>query len=167
VRTSCDILFRAIDEHEGGHDIDILKRIEDDHGIQRGMMGGLKATEGDSDERRETFRRFALEYRAHAAAEEHAFYAELMKHPDSTDQSRHSVQEHAEGMELLEKLEAMDMSSPEWLKTFKRLADENEHHMEEEEEEVFELARRVLSEERRVALEKTFEARKREERGEG
>lgn len=143
--------------------MNILERIKSDHEKQRALMTKIKETEGSSDERRSLFEEFKAEFQAHAAAEEHAFYAPLMKHTESTDQSRHSVAEHHEAMELLEKLEETDMSSAEWLKTFKQLAHDNDHHMEEEEKDVFDLAEKTLGDSRLKELLGTFDERKKEE----
>ena len=140
--------------------MDILARIERDHETQRTLMAAIEKTEGDTTERRETFKTFAAEFRAHAAAEEHAYYAELMKVQESTDQSRHSVQEHAEALEILETLEQLDMSAPEWLKKFKTLSHDNEHHMNEEEDEVFPLSKKALGQKELDRLGGVFDERK-------
>lgn len=143
--------------------MNILDRIKADHDDQRSMMGEIEKTVGDTEKRREEFAAFAAEFKAHAAAEEHAFYAPLMKIQNSTDQSRHSVAEHHEAMELLESLSDMDMSSPVWLKTFKKLSHDNEHHMEEEENEVFKLARDNIDEDELINLLEEFDTRKQKE----
>lgn len=145
--------------------MNLLDLIEHDHNLQRQLMRDIKATSGDSDERRELFRRLATELRAHAAAEEDAFYAELMKFPKSTDQSRHSVHEHEEALEILADLETMDMGSTGWLNRFEALVHDNEHHMDEEEQDVFPLARDTLDATRLAELGDRFSARKATELG--
>lgn len=124
--------------------MNIFTRIEKDHETQRSLMEKIIATEGSSTEREELFNEFCTEFEAHAAAEEHAFYAEMLKHEETTDQSRHSVAEHSSAIELIEKLGKTDMSSAAWLVTFKELAHENEHHMKEEEDDVFPLVKKSL-----------------------
>lgn len=143
--------------------MNILDKILEDHETQRSLMKQIGETQGDTQQRRALFEQFSEEFRAHAAAEEHAFYAPLMKDTSSTDQSRHSVAEHQEALELLEELEELDMSSPQWLKTFKKLVDDNDHHMEEEEQDVFPLANSVLGEARLNELGDVFDSRKQEE----
>jgi hemerythrin superfamily protein len=143
--------------------MNILKRISSDHEKQRLLMENISTTEADSAERRELFAQFNAVFQAHAAAEEHAFYAPLMRHPDSTDQSRHSVAEHQEAMELLETLEKTDMSSPEWLKMFKKRAHDNKHLMDEEETEVFKIAQETLGDEQLEQLLSDFDDRKKKE----
>jgi len=140
--------------------MNIFDRIKKDHGTQRELMRRILSTSGDSAERRNSFSAFVREYASHAAAEEQAFYAPMLEVVATTDQSRHSVAEHHEAMELIEELEKTDMSSAHWLATFKKLADENEHHMQEEEADVFEIVKKELSDEDIKKMLATFDARK-------
>ena len=66
--------------------------------------------------------------------------------PDVQDQARHSIAEHKEADDLIEKLAEMDFSSPGWIAAAEELQHKMVHHMDEEEEDVFKLARQVLSE---------------------
>ena len=124
--------------------MNVFKAIEEDHETQRSLMDKIISTEGSSEARKQLFSDFCAEFTAHAAAEEHAFYAEMLKHENTTDQSRHSIAEHSTAVELIEELNKTDMSSAGWLVTFKKLAHENEHHMKEEEDEVFPLVQKSL-----------------------
>ncbi len=144
--------------------MNIFKRIEEDHKTQRSLMEKILATEGSSKERQTLFSEFCVEFEAHAAAEEHAFYAEMLKHEEMTDQSRHSVAEHSTALELIEKLEKTDMSSAAWLMTFKELAHENEHHMKEEEDDVFPLVKKNLDDETITEMLTVFNKRKEREK---
>lgn len=143
--------------------MDIYERLKEDHGKQRGLAGGLAKTEGDSAERQRLFNEFKKELEAHAAAEEQTFYAELIATPDGQEKARHSVAEHKTAADLLEKLEETDMSSSAWLQTFKKLRHEVEHHVDEEEREVFPLSKKLIPESRAEALATEFEKRKRQE----
>ena len=143
--------------------MNIFTRIEKDHEAQRGLMERIIATEGSSKEREELFAEFCVEFLAHAAAEEHAFYAEMLKHEETTNQSRHSVAEHSSAIELIEKLKKTDMSSAAWLVTFKALAHENEHHMKEEEDDVFPLVKKELNDATIEKMLAVFNERKEQE----
>ena len=143
--------------------MDIFERIENEHKVQRDLMKKLLDTSGDSDERKELFAQFVTEFLSHAAAEEHAFYAPMLKLPETTEQSRHSVAEHQEAVTLIEELEKTDMSSPGWLVTFKKLAHDNEHHMKEEEKDVFNVVKEEMTESTIDSMLPTFDDRKAEE----
>ncbi|MEC9434553.1 MAG: hemerythrin domain-containing protein [Pseudomonadota bacterium] len=143
---------------------DIYKAIEEDHGKHRGLLGAIARTEGDSDERRRLWSLFYYDVKSHAAAEEETFYAHLMHDPDGQDDARHSVSEHKEMDDMLEELNGMDMSSPGWLARFKRLRENYEHHMEEEEQDIFSTARKLFDDAEAVRFAERFETRKAEER---
>ncbi|MBT8096103.1 MAG: hemerythrin domain-containing protein [Woeseia sp.] len=140
--------------------MNIYQRLTEDHGKQRGMAAGLAKTEGDSAERNRLFEEFCNELEAHAAAEEQTFYAELIATNDGQEKARHSVAEHKQAADLIKKLQQTDMSSSAWLQTFKKLKEEVEHHVDEEENEVFPLAQQLISEQRANELADEFAARK-------
>lgn len=140
--------------------MDIYERLTQDHNTQRELASKLAETTGDSDERRQLWEEFKPEAEAHANAEEQTFYATLFEKPDAQEQARHSVSEHKDASDLIEKLSSDDMSSPGWLQNFKKLKEELEHHMKEEEEDVFALARKVIDADTATRLVDDFDKRK-------
>lgn len=143
----------------------IYDAIRKDHDRHRDLLERIDATEGDSPERREAWDAFYRDVKSHSAAEEETFYSKLMEQTWGQDAARHSVHEHAEMDEILEELREMDMSSPGWLTRFRTLKHDYEHHMEEEEEEVFTRAKKVIGEEENDAYGARFEKRKDKELG--
>lgn len=137
--------------------MDIYGHLKDDHGKQRGLAAGLVETSGDTAERRRLFEQLTKEIEAHAAVEEQTLYAELIGLPAGQEKARHSISEHKDAADLLEHLSEMDMSSSGWLIKFKQLLEELDHHIDEEEKEVFELAQSLISEDRANELGKDFE----------
>lgn len=142
--------------------MDIYTRLEKDHEKQRRLSDQLLETTGDSPERKRLFEALKTEIEAHAAAEEQTFYAELISHADGQEQARHSVAEHKEAADLLEELTDADMASGGWLTKFKTLKHDLEHHMDEEEADVFDLARSLISDEQAKKLAANFEEQKAE-----
>ncbi|NNF56276.1 MAG: hemerythrin domain-containing protein [Acidimicrobiales bacterium] len=140
--------------------MDIYERLTKDHNTHREMATRLAETTGDSEDRRKLWEEFKPEAEAHANAEEQTFYATLIETPEAQEKARHSISEHKEAADLMEKLSAEDMSSPGWLQNFKKLKEELEHHMDEEENEVFMKARTVISDETATKLVSDFEERK-------
>jgi len=80
----------------------------------------------------------------HADAEERYFYRPLFKYDKKQDQARHSVAEHHDIDELLEELDDTDMSSSDWLATAKKLKEQVIHHLDEEENDGFDLADKAM-----------------------
>ena len=138
--------------------MNIYERLRKDHDIQRELIDNLIETQGDSDQRDHLFAQIRTELQSHAAAEERCFYAPLMEHDLTLEKSRHGVAEHHEIDELLEQLEQTDYSSPAWLTTAKQLAHQIHHHLDEEEQEVFQLSGKVLSDTQKTALSKNYQA---------
>jgi iron-sulfur cluster repair protein YtfE (RIC family) len=126
-------------------------------------MKRILNTSGDSAERQTLWQRFRNDLEAHAAAEEQSLYAELIAEEQSQPQARHSVAEHKESSDLVEKLDAMEMSNPGWLQAFQTLADDLEHHMSEEEQDVFDVSKAMIGDTRAEELATRFRLRKQHE----
>lgn len=136
----------------------IFERLRADHDVQRTLMKLVMKTHGDSQGRRELFERLKKAMEVHAQAEERAFYATLLSTDLGREHAAHSVKEHEEMREKLEELANHDMSSSGWLAKAKVLCELAEHHMDEEEHEIFQVAGKALSEQEKRRLVREFEA---------
>jgi hemerythrin-like domain-containing protein len=87
-----------------------------------------------------------------------------MAESDAQAEGRHSVAEHKELDDMLQELNDMDMSSPGWLTRFKTMKDRYEHHIEEEEEDIFPVAKDVIGTDKSGEIAAEFAERKKEER---
>jgi len=143
----------------------IYDAIKEDHDSHRDLLDKIEQTSGDSADRRAAWDAFYEDVKSHAAAEEETFYSKLISETWGQDAARHSVHEHQQLDDLMEELNETDMSSSGWLTRFKTLKHDYEHHMDEEESEVFERAKKVIGKEHNEGFGKEFEARKKEERG--
>jgi len=154
-------------EHSQGTDMsnqdEIFARLIADHDKHRALLAQLAETGDDEAERYRLLEAFTKEAKAHAAAEEQALYSTMMRKPETTDETRHSVAEHHEVEEMLNDLAATDMSSDAWLEKFKELRHRYEHHIDEEEEEHFPDFADHLTDENREHMKRVFERRKKEE----
>lgn len=128
-----------------GHSMSIYTKLEADHDKQRALIKQIKDSEAGSKSRAKLWTDLRAELEAHASAEEQAFYSKLMAAPKGTDDTRHAVEEHQEMHEMIEKLEAMDQSAEVWDDLFGKLAHKVIHHVDEEEDEFFPHAKKVLS----------------------
>lgn len=144
---------------------DIYSAIKADHDNHRNWLATIADTSGDSETRRDAWEKFYEDVKSHAAAEEETFYSKLLSKTWGQDSARHSVHEHQQLDDLMEELNETDMSSPAWLQKFKKLEHDYNHHMDEEEDEVFTRAREVIPEDEIKGYGDRFEARKAKERG--
>ena len=142
----------------------IYEKIRKDHTHHRELLDRLAKTSGESEERRELWNSFYYDVKSHAAAEEEAFYSRLMAEPKGQDDARHSVAEHKEMDDVIQELQGMELSNPGWLTKFKTLKHDYEHHMDEEENDIFEKARKVFDEQQANSIGQKFTQRKEAER---
>jgi hypothetical protein len=143
---------------------DIFDRLKQDHDQQRTLLRALEAARGN--EREQLFVRLTKEIKAHALAEEQALYSTMLRKPETTEETRHSVAEHKEIDDLLNDLAATDRAAREWQDKFEHLRERYTHHIDEEEEENFVSYERLLTDEDVVYMRSVFERRKAAERAE-
>ncbi len=134
----------------------IFETIAQDHDKHRTMLMLVGKTKGASDGRAELFARLRHELLSHAAAEERSFYSVLMDIKDTRSQASHSVEEHEEMRDGLERLSKMEHDNPNWIRVFASLRERIEHHMAEEENEIFAAARQALTQEQAEHAAKRF-----------
>ncbi|MFX0544066.1 hemerythrin domain-containing protein [Roseovarius sp. S1116L3] len=143
---------------------DIYSAIKADHDHHRELLEKIADTSGASEARKEAWEEFYSDVKSHGAAEEETFYSKLISKTWGQDSARHSVHEHQQIDDLLEELREMDMSEGAWMQKFKKLRHDYEHHIDEEEEEVFARAREVIAEDEIKGYGERFQNRKEEER---
>jgi hypothetical protein len=134
-----------------------LKR---DHDKQRKMLEELAGLKGDTKKRRTLFETFRLEVQSHAAAEEESLYATMLGDPELRDDARHSVSEHKEVDDLIGEMMDLDFASDEWESRFFHMRHRYEHHIDEEEEDMFPAAAKELDDATEARLAETYEERK-------
>ena len=139
---------------------DIFSILKSDHDLHRHMLEKIGETVGDTPQRRDLFEAFRIEVTAHAAAEEQSLYATMLADPDLQEDGRHSVAEHKEIDDMLGELQDTDMALGAWLTKFKEMRHRYEHHIEEEEEEMFPAAQKEFSKKLADELGEKFDRRK-------
>lgn len=137
--------------------MNIFEALRTSHDTQRELADNLIRTSGDSSERELLFKELTIELAAHAAAEERFFYVPLIAHDMTQEPSRHGIAEHHEMDELVEKLRDTEPSSPAWLAVAKELHHKVFHHLKDEEQGIFQLAGKVLSDAEKLSLAKGYE----------
>jgi hemerythrin superfamily protein len=142
---------------------DIFSILKSDHDLHREMLAKISEKSGDSPERRDLFEAFRIEVTAHAAAEEQSLYATMLADPDLQEDGRHSVAEHKELDDLLGELQKIDMGADAWVEKFNEMRHRYEHHIEEEEDEMFPAAEQEFTKAQASELGAKFDRRKPEE----
>jgi iron-sulfur cluster repair protein YtfE (RIC family) len=113
--------------------------------------------------RDELFTRLKEELDLHAMIEEQVFYPALEELKETRDITLEAYEEHALVKQLLSELEVEPKDTEEWTAKFSVLKENVEHHVEEEEGELFEKARKALSKDEIQSLGDQLQEAKREQ----
>jgi iron-sulfur cluster repair protein YtfE (RIC family) len=117
-----------------------------DHHVAREIFKRLKETdEGDLEERERLFEELHTELSVHLLAEEKFFYPAIQDAHATHEKSLEALEEHNVVKILLGQLGANDKGTEEWLAKLKVLDENVEHHVKEEEEDIFPKSKKVLS----------------------
>ena len=122
--------------------------LKEDHQKVSGIFEKLEeTTERAEKTRTELFAQLQQELEIHAHIEETIFYPELKREAETREIVLEGFEEHHVIKLLLKELESLPVDTEQWTAKLKVLKENVEHHVEEEEQEMFQKARQVLSEE--------------------
>ena len=117
----------------------------------------------DPAERQSLFSQIKAELLLHLDSEEKTFYAAIEKASSAasvTEQMSHSHEEHDEVRTYLKTLDQTPVDVEEWIEQFGEFKHAVAHHVEEEETQVWEKARKYLSEDQAIQLAKDMDSLK-------
>ena len=122
---------------------------QDHEKVKRALDRILDTTDGAAKTREKLFSEIKHDLELHTRFEEDVFYPQFRDasaDDDADDEVEDALEEHAEAKTMLEKLAAMDKTSEEFVETIEELKQALEHHISDEEEEMFPQAREALDE---------------------
>lgn len=138
----------------------IFKVLKREHQEVSEMMEIISAESTGEDLRERTFQKMYRALLSHAKSEEEVFYPRLLGAEGTREITMEAFQEHRVVSGLLSELQDMATRGETWQAKFKVLKENVEHHVEEEENEMFSKARRVLSHEEERDIASAFLAAK-------
>ncbi len=143
--------------------MDIFDVITSDHEKVKKILEQMQHTTSKAGKRREQLLQSLTEnLQPHMYAEEQYFYQVLLDETDDKETAFEAIEEHRAAKMVLSDLHEAAVDDPRWAARCKVLKELVEHHIEEEESEVFEVARKVFDEERASAAAKRFKEMKKE-----
>src|SRR6187200_3201631 len=141
--------------------MDAITLLKTDHDKVKRLLTELESTtERGVKTRTELFATIKVELTLHEIVEEEIFYPELKAHPKAQDIVLEAYEEHHVVDLLMGELEALDVADESWGAKAIVMKENIEHHIEEEEGEMFKQARRVFDAEELDDLGKRMAARK-------
>jgi hemerythrin superfamily protein len=133
--------------NDGGPAVDALKLLEEDHRLVKQILAeGESTTERGEKTRAELFARLKRELTIHEQMEEEVLYPALREISKSRDIALEGYEEHHVVDEIFSELEQTPPSDDTWGAKFKVAKENLEHHIEEEETEMWAAARREFTE---------------------
>lgn len=122
---------------------DIFELLRRDHRNVRALLDDIEGAE-DDHQREGLFAQLVNEVEAHSQAEDDVFYTSVEIAGDLADQIDDARQEHDQVESMLEELDGLPVSGDDWLEKVREIRLLLEHHIAEEEQHVFALARGAI-----------------------
>ena len=145
--------------------MDAFALLKADHKTVAGILEQIdQTTERAEKGREDLFTRLKNELDVHARIEEEIFYPAIKDEEETHEITLEAYEEHKVVKQLLAELEAEPKNTEEWKAKFTVLKENIEHHVEEEEGEMFKNARKVLSTEESAELGVRLEEAKQKEK---
>jgi hypothetical protein len=128
-----------------GNDMDAIQLLKADHDKVKKLLARLEATtERGIKTRTELFSTIKTELTVHEIIEEEIFYPALKDHPKAVDIVLEGYEEHHIVDLLLGELDDLPVDNESWGAKAKVMQENVEHHIEEEEDDMFVKARQVF-----------------------
>jgi iron-sulfur cluster repair protein YtfE (RIC family) len=128
--------------------MDAITLLTDDHKRLKKMLAeGEETTERAKKTRTELFERLKDALLSHEQMEEVVLYPALKAHPKARDMALEAFEEHHVVDEILEELGNTPVTDETWAAKFTVARENLEHHMGEEEDEMFPNCRKMFSKE--------------------
>jgi hemerythrin-like domain-containing protein len=141
--------------------MDAITLLTTDHKKVKRLLGELESTtERGVKTRTELFATIKGELTVHEIIEEEIFYPELKAHPKAKDIVLEGYEEHHVVDEIMSELEDTPVDDETWGAKAKVMKENIEHHIEEEEGEMFKTARSVFDRAELDDLGRRMEARR-------
>jgi hypothetical protein len=143
--------------------MDALTLLKNDHDKVRKLLTELESTtERGVKTREELFGKVKEELTVHEIIEEEIFYPTLKQHPKAKEIVLEAYEEHDVVDRLMGELSELPFDDETWGPKFKVMKENIEHHVEEEEGEMFRDARAVFDRAELEQLGETMAQRKAE-----
>jgi hemerythrin superfamily protein len=125
--------------------MDAIELLTDDHRKVKRLLDELDSTtERAVKTREELFSRIKRELTVHEVIEEEIFYPALKEHPRAKDIVLEAYEEHHVVDTLMGELSALPYDDETWGAKFTVMKENIEHHVDEEEGDMFKKARQVF-----------------------
>ncbi len=124
--------------------MDALEMLKEDHRKVAKLFEQVEATE-DEKQHEKLFEQIKTELETHTHIEETALYPALEKHEELKDITLEAYEEHKQVKTLIREIERLSEGSERFDAKLKVMGENVEHHVQEEENEMFPKVRKIFS----------------------
>lgn len=136
----------------------LFTQIKKDHRTVEHLFSQIeKTTERAAKTREKLYAKLREEITRHSQAEEKAIYPKLKEKEGTKDIGLEGIEEHGVVKHLLHKLDTTSVEKDEWMALVTVLKEVIEHHVEEEESEMFKKMRKAFSSEELMEMSRAFQ----------
>lgn len=143
--------------------MDVFKLLKQDHDEVAKLFEKLSETgDGAVKTREKMFKQLARELAVHTQLEEEIFYPRLREEESLRESINEGIEEHHVADQLLEELSGLAVNDEQWDAKLAVLKEMIEHHVEEEEKELFPKAAKLIDKDEAAEMGRTIEEEKKE-----
>ncbi len=143
--------------------IELLR--EDHRKVKKLLEQGDDTTENAVKTRTEVLEKIKAEMQAHETIEEEIFYPALQQHEKAKEVVLEGYEEHHVVNQILGELNDVSVEDERWAAKFSVMKENIEHHIEEEEDDMFKKAEQIFSKAELDELGDRMEAKKQQLQG--
>jgi iron-sulfur cluster repair protein YtfE (RIC family) len=136
--------------------MDIYQLLKKDHKEAKDLFKKIQSGDGDKTA---SFSKLRQELMIHMEGEEKLFYPVLKKNEQTREQIEEGIEEHKEAKKIIKEMQSLK-GDEQWDSKLEELQEAIEHHIEEEEQELFPMAKNVLSKEQVTSIAEQFQQEK-------
>ena len=138
--------------------MDVLTLLKEDHDKIKKILSHIEATtERGVKTREEFFNKVKAELKVHEAIEEEILYPALKDHPKAKDLVLEAYEEHNVVDTVMAEIDETPFDDETWGAKFTVMKENLEHHIEEEETDMFKKSRQIFSDDELEQMGKRME----------
>lgn len=135
----------------------ILNTLEREHAEVSALMQKVLSANDPAETAEEHYPTIRRKLLMHARAEQDVLYTACEQRPETASMIPNSIGEHAELERLLAELDRLPVDSQTWLEEFRRLEQTVRHHVEQEENILFERCQEAFENDRLRELDSQYD----------
>lgn len=146
-----------------GVSMDIFEVLKSDHGRIFDLIERLENTsERSQNSRQQDYSKFKKELLQHMHGEEQTFYPFLLENSRDKELIYQAMEEHRAIRLVMPDLETTDINDEQWISRMKVVGEMVRHHIDQEEENTFEIANEVVDKQMSEELAEDYQTAKEE-----